>query len=469
VKTGSTPYFYHRFKVMVKAGRATLSLSFIGLIAREQVSGYNGTRQQSYVIYVFQLLGRRYCQEGNPMKPVDHWSKRALGHVRVLAREIGARGATGDGERRAAEYVRDQLHRLGLSGVRFQPFQGATSGWMPWSIAFSLAAWGMLIGLLFGRVGGAVAVALYLLAAWIIYRELHPTVGSISGYPVRRWLWRAESHNVLGVAPPAGTVNQRVVLMSYLDSGRVSSPWKNQHGQRRVGCMIPLLFLSLLLSAGAYLMAAITANVVFYFIALLLLFPQIGALLVTLRIERSPFSPGANNNAAGLGTLLALAERLTETPLTQTEVWLLATGCRETGGDGAVAFLKAHGRALSNATFVALESVGVGERVIYLTGEGALWSTLYPAETLALAARAANRCRESFPISTGRHRSGPTPMGVIVRSGLAGTTINAQPQGSADGDRRHQRNDSFDTVNPETLARVHAFAWELLQELDTGR
>jgi hypothetical protein len=454
---------------MVKAVHATLPLSFIGLIAREQVSGYNGTRHGSCVIYVFQLLDRRYCQEGNLVKPVAHWGKRALGHVRVLAQEIGARGATSDGERRAAEYVRDQLHGLELSGVRLQPFQGATSGWMPWSIAFSLAAWGMLIGLLFGRTGGAAAVALYLLAAWIIYRELYPTAGSISGYPVRRWLWRAESHNVLGVAPPAGAIKQRVVLMSYLDSGRVSSPFENQHGQRRVGCMIPVLFLSLLLSAGTYLMAAITANVVFYFFALLLLFPQIGALLVSLRIERRSFSPGANKNASGLGTLLALAERLTETPLTQTEVWLLATGCRETGGDGVVAFLKAHGRALSNATFVALESVGVGERVIYLTGEGALWSTLYSVETLELAARAADRCRRSFPINAGRHRSGPTPMGVIVRSGFAGTGINALPEGRAAGDRRHQRDDTFETVHPETLARVHAFAWQLLQEFDTGR
>jgi hypothetical protein len=400
------------------------------------------------------------------MKPADRWAKRALGHVRVLAREIGARGATGDGERRAAEYVREQLHRLGLSGVRLQPFQGATSGWMPWSIAFSLAAWGMLIGLLFGRVGGAVAVALYLLAAWIIYRELYPTAGSISGYPVRRWLWHRESHNVLGVAPPAGAVRQRVVLMSYLDSRRVSSLWDSQRRQRRAGCMRPLLFLSLLLSAGAFFIAAITANVVFYFIALLLLFPQIGALLVSLRFERRPFGLGANNNAAGVGTLLALAERLKEIPLAHTEVWLLATGCRETGGDGVIAFLEAHGATLSNATFVALEGVGVGEQVIYLTGEGALWSTPYPAETLAVAARAADRCRESFPVSAARHRSGPTPIGAIVRSGFAGMAINAQPEGGAAGDRRHQRDDTFETVHPETLARVNAFAWELLQELD---
>lgn len=400
------------------------------------------------------------------MNPTDRWAERALKHVRVLSEEIGARGATGDGERRAAEYVHDALTGLGLSQVQLQPFQGAVLGCMPWSIAFSLATWGMLIGLLFGRVGGGLAVALYLLAAWIIYRELYPTVSSISGYPVRRWLWRAESHNVLGMVPPAAEPHHRVVLMSYLDSGRASSLWDNQRRQRLVGCMMPFLFLSLLLSAGAFFIAAITTDLVFYVIAFLLLFPQIGALLASLRIERRPFSPGANNNAAGAGTLLALAERLTVNPLAHTEVWLLATGCRETGGDGVVAFLEAHGATLSAATFIALEGVGAGERVIYLVGEGALWSTSYPTETLALAARAADRCRGSFPISAERHRGGPTETGVVVRGGFAGTAINARPEGSSTVAARHHSDDTFETIRQETLARVHAFAWRLLEEID---
>jgi hypothetical protein len=400
------------------------------------------------------------------MNPTDHWAERALKHVRMLSEEIGTRGATGDGERRAAEYVRDTLTRLGLSQVQLQPFQGAVLGCMPWSTAFSLATWGMLIGLLFGRVGAGLAVAFYLLAAWIIYRELYPTASSISGYPIRRWLWRAESQNVLGVAPSAAEPHRRVVLMSYLDSGRTSSLWDSQRRQRLVGCMRPFLFLSLLLSAGAFFIAGVTTAVVFYFIAFLLLFPQIGALLASLRIERRPFSPGANNNATGAGTLLALAERLTETPLAHTEVWLLATGCRETGGDGIVTFLKAHGATLSAATFVALEGVGVGERVIYLVGERALWNTPYSAETLAFAARAANRCRVSFPVSAGRHRGGPTETGVIVRGGFAGMAINAWPEGWSTVAARHQSDDTLETIRQETLARVHAFTWRLLEEID---
>jgi hypothetical protein len=403
------------------------------------------------------------------MNPTDRWTERALKHVRVLSEEIGARGATGDGERRAAEYVRDTLRRLGLSQVQLQPFQGAVLGCMPWSIAFSLATWGMLIGLLFGRVGGGLAVVLYLLAAWIIYRELYPTTSSISGYPVRHWLWRAESQNVLGIISPAAELRQRVVLMSYLDSGRVSSLWDGQRRQRLVGCMMPFLFLSLLLSAGAFFIATLTTDLVFYVIAFLMLFPQIGALLASLRIERRPFSPGANNNAAGVGTLLALAERLTETPLAHTEVWLLATGCRETGGDGMVAFLEAHGATLSAATFVALEGVGVGERVIYLIGEGALWSTSYPTETLALAARAADRCRKSFPISAERHRGSPTEAGVIVRAGFTGMAINAWPEGSSTVAARHHSDDTLETMRQETMARVHAFTWRLLEEIDAQR
>jgi len=389
--------------------------------------------------------------------------------VRVLAREIGARGATGDGERRAAEYVREQLHRLGLSGVRLQPFQGATSGWMPWSIAFSLAAWGMLVGLLFDLAGAIIAAALYLSAAWIVYLELYPPSGPSGGYPVRRWLWRADSQNVLGVIPPSGTVERRVVLLGYLDSARCPFLWRNQRRRRLVHRAAPLILVSLPISALAFLLGALTGDVLFYFVAFLLLLPQIAALLASIRFKRSPVSPGANNNASGVGTLLGLAERLKEIPLTRTEVWLLATGCRETGKDGLYAFLEAHGTELTGTTLVALEGVGVGERVVYLTGEGALRDTAYSPEALAYAARAAERCQEaSLPVSHGRHPGGPTETGILTRSGLNGIAINVWMDDSPGVASRRQIDDTFETIQTQALAQAHTFAWALLQEIDAS-
>lgn len=403
------------------------------------------------------------------MKSADHWAKCALRHVRVLSKRIGPRPATGDAERRAAEYVCDQLQRLGLPEVRLEVFQGATSTWMPWSIAFSLAAWGMLVGLLFDLAGAIIAAMLYLGAAWIVYRELYPSPVPSSGYPVRRWLWRADSQNVLGVIPSSGTVQQRVVLLAYLDSAHCPFLWRNQRRRRLVYRAAPLILISLPISALAFILGALTGDVLFYFIAFLLLLPQIAALLASIRFERSPFSPGANNNASGVATLLALAERLQETPLARAEVWLLATGCRETGKDGLYAFLESHGTELAGTTLIALESVGVGEGVVCLTGEGALRGTAYSPVALALAARAEERCQEaSIPVSHRHHPGGPTETGIIARSGLHGITITVWVDDSPGVVSRRQIDDTLETIQTQALAQAHTFTWALLQEIDTS-
>lgn len=402
------------------------------------------------------------------MDRADFWAKRARQHAEVLARRIGPRHATSDGEKRAAQYVRDELQRLGLLEARLEPFSGAISAWMPWSIAFSAAAWGMLIGLLFEAIGGAIAAALYLFAAWIAYRELYPSAGpGRASYPIRRWLWHDDSQNAIGVAPSKDPAERRVALMAYLDSARAPFVWRTERRQRLVRRTVPLLFASLLLSAAVFLLGAITSNVLFYFAALALLLPLIAALFFSIRSGRADTCPGANNNAAGVGTLLALAERLKESPLTRTEVWLLATGCRETGGDGIRAILETHGPSLTDATFVALEGVGVGARVVYLTGEGLLRTTHYASETLVVAERAAAHCREnSIPVSAERHPGGPTEMGLIARSGLRGTTVNVWPSHCPGVASRRRSDDSFDAIQSQALAWAHVFAWRLLQEID---
>jgi hypothetical protein len=404
------------------------------------------------------------------MSEADRWAKRALAHARVLSRGIGPRGATSDGERRAAGYVRNELKQLGLRNTRIESFHGAVSTWMPWAIAFSLALWGMLAGLFFHWPGAIAGVALHLLALWIIYRELYPPGPASGGYPIRRWLWQRESQNVVGVVSPGRPVERQVVLMGYLDSARAPFFWRTPGRRRLAGLLIRPVLSILVVNTALLLLGVITANAAFYLLAMFLTFFPTMALLVSLHAERAPFTPGANHNAAGVGTLLALAERLKEAPLARTEVWLLATGCRETGGDGVRAFLKAHGETLASATFVALEGVGVGEQVVYLRGEGLLRNMPYPPKTLALAARAAAHCHETgLEVRAARHRGGPTEMGILAREGLEGVTVSVWPdpgQGPGLAGRRRV-DDTFETLEKRALAQVHTFAWALLQEIDT--
>jgi hypothetical protein len=399
------------------------------------------------------------------MNEPEHWAKRALAHGRVLSRSIGLRGATGDGEQRAAGYVRNELQQLGLRAARLEPFRGSVSIWMPWSIAFSLALWGVFAGLFLGWLGSLVALAMHLLAIWILWRELYP----FGDYPVRRWLWRGDSQNVVAVVPPAGPVQGRVVLMGYLDSARAPFFWRAP-GRRRLAWLLvwPLLF-SVPANALLLFLGALTGSVWLYCLTTPLVLCLIVGLVISLRAERAPFAPGANNNASGLAMLLALAERLKQAPLARTEVWLLASGCRETGGDGARAFLDAHGETLAPATFIALEGVGVGQRVVYLDGEGLLYHTRYSPRALALAAQAAERCRQAgLEVGVERHRGGPAEMGLITRRGFEGLSINVWPDQERGVAGRRRADDVFETLEQEALEKAHTFAWELLQEIDAA-
>jgi hypothetical protein len=385
----------------------------------------------------------------------------------VLSKSIGGRHATSSEERRAAEYTQSELKNMRLSQADLISFRGAVFAWMPWSVALSLAAWGMLIGLLLGRVGALVAAVLYLYAAWIVFTELYPTLGSTTGYPVRRWLWRGDSQNVIGVVAAEGQVERHAVLVAYLDSPRESFLWHNARRRRFVRWLRPALFVSLLISAASYSLAAVAGSIWPYFVAFLMLFPQVGALFVCIRGERARVSPGANNNAAGVGTLLALAERLQKTPLKHTEVWLLATGCRETGGDGMRSFLESNGTELDSAIFVALEGVGVGDQLLFLTGEGALHQTQFAPDALALAGKAADRCRQNgLQVRAERHRGTATEMGLLTRSGFKGVTISNWPADMPGIAGRRQGNDSFGKIQVSALSLAHVFVWALLEEID---
>jgi hypothetical protein len=335
---------------------------------------------------------------------------------------------------------------------------------MPWSIAFSLALWGVFVGLPLGRVGGLLALVLHLLAAWILWRELYPA----GDYRVRRWLWRADSQNVVAVAPPAGPVQNRVVLMGYLDSARSPFLWRASGRRRLADLLVWPLLLSVPANALVLFLGAITGSLFLYCLTAPLILCLIVGLMVSLRAERASFTPGANNNASGLATLLALAERLQQEPLARTEVWLLASGCRETYCDGARAFLEAHGEILTpEATFIALEGVGVGQRVVYLNGEGTLYTTRYSPRSLELAAQAAERCRQAgLDVRGERHRGGPTEMGLITRRGFQGLAVNVWPEPARGVAGRRRADDVFETLEQGALERVHVFAWELLQEID---
>ncbi|MGQ9627888.1 MAG: M28 family peptidase [Anaerolineae bacterium] len=381
--------------------------------------------------------------------PVAH----PLTYVRHLTEKIGPRGSATPEEAQAARYVEQVLRSFGLDAWT-ESFEAGRSVWLPYALALALALAGALIYYAFGWPGALPCSLLHALALWGMYAELNFTDNFL-----RRLLPRGKSQNVIARIPPAGPALQDVVLIGHLDSGRTPFLF------RSVPLLLTFVILSILaffnLASGViiYLAGAILGWAVpgwlFWPGALL----SAGGVLFCLEAELSPYSVGANDNASAVGVNLSLAERLSRSPLKNTRVWVLFSGSEEVGCYGMAAFLTKHRDELREAYFINLEGVGIGA-LHYASREGMLRP--YPSHPalIALLQRVGER-RPELKAEIFVVRAGYTETGVVVKNGLRGITIlGISPPGVMA--YWHQRGDTADKLEEETLSRAHELTWELL-------
>jgi hypothetical protein len=100
------------------------------------------------------------------------------------------------------------------------------------------------------------------------------------------------------------------------------------------------------------------------------------ALLVDM--WRSPTVPGANDNLSGVAVLVALAELLAAEPVPGLRVLLVSCGAEETLQDGIRAFLQSHRHELApqSTAFVNLDTVG-SPHLVMLEAEGPIRMEYY--------------------------------------------------------------------------------------------
>jgi len=394
------------------------------------------------------------------MTQAEQYAGKAYEYVRYLAETIGGRGSCTPQERQAAEYCAQQMRELGVEQVRIEPFRGAPSTYRPYALAFVAALLGTCLVWLGGRVAMALAALLSGLGTWGMLAE-----SDFSGNWTRRLLPRGESQNVVGIVPAAGKPTRRVVLAAHLDTHRTPIFYSSAAWQRLFSLLVGLAFVSMAVSAVLYLLGAISGWSGVRWGGLAMAAMELFALTMCVHADFTPFSPGANDNGSGVGSVLALAARLKQEPLQQTEVWLLLTGCEEAASYGMVAFLNAHGDELREAFFINLDQVGMG-RVSTPVPEGLIIRRRPHREMLELARRVAEAHPElGFSEHVG---AAYTDAAVAHKYGFKALSLDAMPAEGATQVHWHQMSDTPEHVEVETLHDVHLFVWELLREIDAG-
>lgn len=330
------------------------------------------------------------------------------------------RPSASDGERRAAEWIAARFEELGCREVRVERERAVGGYWWPIGLANALALIGALAARRRRRALGAALAATATAALW-----------DDLGHG-RRWFRRAvlphrDTWNV--VAETGDPQAQRtVVLVAHHDaahSGLVFHPALGRTPPRlapelheRSNKWIPILYAVFIgpaaITLGALLGSRRLKQAGAAFAA--------GTIAAMVDIGARPVVPGANDNLAAVGALLALASALNERPVEGVRVLLVSTGSEESFSEGMQSFGERHFAELprDETEVLVLECIG-GPTLLVLEGEGMLRMRDYTTATREALAQAA--VDASVPISRGLRTVAATDGLIALRAGYPTATL----------------------------------------------
>ena len=296
-------------------------------------------------------------------------SRRAL--IERVVRELASyeRPSASEGERRAAEWVADELRAAGCRDVRVEEERAHGGYWWPLGLLNAGSALAAMLGRLPAALAGGVASA-------AVYDD-------VSGGKLwfrRRTLPHRPTWNVVAEAGDAAAP-RTVVFVAHHDaahSGLVFHPALPRLGMKLVPKLharakqsIPIIYATflgpLLLALWGILGLRPLRGAGLFFSA--------GTTAAMANIGASRVVPGANDNLSSVAVLATLAREL---PQEGARVILLSTGSEEGFMEGMQAFGRRHFQDLDPSTteFVCIECVGSPELCI-VEAEGMLHMRYY--------------------------------------------------------------------------------------------
>jgi len=171
---------------------------------------------------------------------------------------------------------------------------------------------------------------------------------------------------------------------------------------------------------------------------------------------------GSVNNAAGAAALVALAERLREAPIEDADVWLVATGAKESWMAGMRHFISAHKFDRDTTYFINIASGGAGN-MRYVTGEGMLHLYRSP-RAVANDVRSLAQRYNAAPLL---YRNLPTDTFVPLSRGYKAIGVMATAENDVPPHWR-SLNDNISQVDCAKIEHMALFADALARTLGAG-
>jgi hypothetical protein len=290
--------------------------------------------------------------------------------IEALA-EFDGRGPGTDAERRAAGHLAERLNELGREADT-----ETIEVWPNWPLTYA-------IHIALAVIGSVISVTIPVLGALLVLFAVLLTFLDATGIAIltRRLLGRRSSQNVVSLEED-GDKPGELYLVAHYDAGRGGLAFNRTLQERRaalaarikrpIGPLQPLflvmvaLLVCVLLRVPGMDFKVLTA-IQFVFTVLLII-----ALPILLDTALASTVPGANDNASGVATVLALTERFGDR-LENFNLNVLFTGSQEALALGMRAFMKKRKGDIDTARsiFLNLDEVGRGT-VRFTTREGLL-------------------------------------------------------------------------------------------------
>jgi hypothetical protein len=386
---------------------------------------------------------------------VSAWLER----IRILSEEIGPRGPTREGERKAAEFAEAEFQKMGLRPV-MESFRSARSIFQPHLIG----SLGMLIAFIIFPLGGiATAVIAALLSILVLATELMELGFQNNLY--RLILPKGESQNVHAVIPPSGEHTGDLVIVGHLDSQRTPFIFRSPKHVKFYDNFVTVVFITFILQVVLYSLSVFFPWSWVWYATIPTAMCSILLAAICIEADATPFTAGANDNATAAGMVLTLAEQFAKNPLEHTRVWAVCTGCEEVQHYGMIDFYRRHLGDLKNPKALVFEMLGCAGPA-WLTREGIIVPFKADPGLVGIVEGLAKEHPEwgAYPAKIS---GGNTEMADAVRNKIPAIALfGMTPEGVAP--YWHQKADTFDKMDPEVMERTWEFTRALIREIDEG-
>ena len=380
-------------------------------------------------------------------------------HVLYLSRKIGARGAGSDGEKAAASYIMHAMDDTGID-VAMESLKSHKSDLHGLLLIYSLA----LIAYMLFPVSYTASLLLSIFVFLIFQMETY-TWSTVS-----KLLPRSEASNVIGRVRAEDDMKQRVIMVANYDTAR-GSPLGMPKAARLFRliyivsfvCII-VIVLVCILGQGASL-ARVSRHILV--VAWLAFSPfPIYLLLLSLVIAWGElvgrYSPGANDNASGVGVMLSVLSSIAGNPLEHTEVWGVATARGCAGGRGMVSLLRRYPKKIKEAFIINLDHLGAGQTMI-IKREGVMLGFRSSGQLRKLAYAASSKSKD-LKVTKGNCRVKKSDAMVALARGYRAVTIGGLHGGTYQGWKNEA--DRFNKIDRNSMDRAVKLVQLLLEEID---